>query len=349
MVEGGQHKAVTMAHVGVAAGVSDRTVSNVLSGKVPVSPATREAVMKAVQELGYRINTSARGLKTGRTGSITLAVPDLSIDYFVELTQAVMREAESMGWSVTLQQTETIRERELSVVSGVNHQPGDGLIFQPHALGQDDIAALQPDRPMVLLGERIFEAPFDHVTMANTDAAAAATRHLLQTGRRRIAVIGPNLQDTTATAATLRLQGYRQALEAAGVPFRSELIGEADPWRQAQGAAAVEALIARGVTFDGLFCFNDTLAFGAMHALHRNALAVPSDVAVVGFDNTTASAFCVPSLTTVEAGVADIASNAVRLLAQRSVANMRGPSQVPAQVPPQVHVAGYSIVRRSSA
>jgi len=345
MEEGGQNKAVTMADVGAAAGVSDRTVSNVLSGKVAVSPVTREAVMKAVRDLGYRLNTSARGLKTGRTGSITLAVPDLSIDYFVGLTQTVLREAESLGWSVTVQQTETIRERELSIVSGVNHQPGDGLLYQPHALGQDDIAALQPDRPMVLLGERIFDAPFDHVTMANTEAAAAATRHLLTSGRRRIAVIGPNLRDTTPTAATLRLQGYRQALTGAGVPFRSELIGQADPWRQAQGAAAVEALIGRGVTFDALFCFNDTLAFGAMHALHRHGLDVPRDVAVMGFDNTTASAFCVPALTTVEAGMAHIAKTAVQLLAQRALPRSEGPPPMP----PQVHVADYSIVRRVSA
>ena len=337
----GWRKTVTMADVGIAAGVSDRTVSNVLSGKVPVSQARREAVMRAVQELGYRMNTSARGLKTGRTGSITLAIPTLAIDYFVELTQAVMREAEAVGWSVTLQQTETNRERELAIVSGVNSQPGDGLIFQPHALGQSDIAALQPDRPMVLLGERIFDAPFDHVTMANSDAAAAATQHLLTAGRRRIAVVGPNLRDGESSAATLRLEGYRRALTAAGVAYRSELIGEADPWRQAQGAEAVEALIARGATFDGLFCFNDTLAFGAMHALNRHGLTVPRDVAVVGFDNTVPSAFCVPSLTTVEVGLGQIAANAVRLLAERASAD--------SPAPPRIYVADYKIMQRMSA
>ena len=138
---------VTMADVGERAGVTGRTVSNVLSGHPSVRPETRDRVLRAVDELGYRLNTSARSLRTGRTGSITLAIPELGIDYFTDLAGRIMIEAERHGWSVVIQQTGARRDNELAILSGASRQHSDGLIFQPHALGPGRRAAPDGQRP----------------------------------------------------------------------------------------------------------------------------------------------------------------------------------------------------------
>lgn len=329
-----------MADVGALAGVTDRTVSNVLSGKVPVRPGTRDAVLQAVQTLGYQMNPSARSLRTGRTGFLTLALPDLTIDYFAELANAVLNEADRLGWSVTVQQTSTLRERELSLVSGAGRNFSDGLILLPHALDSRDRNLLVTDLPMVLLGERIFDGPVDHVTMSNVKAAQAATDHLLSMGRRRIAAVGPNPADTTTTAATLRLDGYRQALRDAGIDVDPGLIAPAVAWNEAHGVKAVDALVDHGVDFDAIFCFNDSLAFGVLHALRQRGIQVPHQVAVVGFDNVTATAYTSPPLTTIDSGVGVIAQTAVQRLIGRILGTLDGA--------PEVFVANFSLVRRES-
>lgn len=330
-----------MDDVGAAAGVSARTVSNVLSGKVPVRPATKEAVLQAVEDLGYQMNVTARSLRTGRTGVITLAIPDLGHDYFSQLARAVMVEADRFGWAVTIQQTGSRRERELAIISGAERQFSDGLIIQPSALTEDDRDALVTAQPMVLLGDRVLHRPVDHVGVANVEGARAATEHLLSLGRRRIAVVGPHAGETSRDAALLRLTGYRQALQSAGVPWREELISPASVWERSGGAAAVTGLLERGVVFDGLFCVNDTLAFGALHVLARRGVEVPRQVAVVGFDDVPAAAYSNPPLTTVDSGLPDLARAAVTMLARRLAGG--------ADLEATDVVVGHRLVRRASA
>jgi DNA-binding LacI/PurR family transcriptional regulator len=308
---------VTMADVGAIAGVSARTVSNVLSDHPSVRPETRERVLRAVDQLGYRMNTSARSLKTGRTGAITLAIPDLGIDYFSELASRIMVESERHGWSVVIQQTGARRESEIAILSGARRQLSDGLIFQPHALGPGDERYLAGNDRLVILGDRIFNGPVDHVAMANTEAARIATQYLIDRGRTRIAAIGPNPTVSTVSAASLRLEGYLQAMKAAGLPIVPERMVVAEEWHLRDGAAAMNHLLNLEERPDAVFCFNDTLAIGALHTIATNGLRVPDDIAVVGFDNVPASQYAFPPLTTIEPGTDQIAKHAVELLAAR--------------------------------
>jgi DNA-binding LacI/PurR family transcriptional regulator len=330
-----------MADVGAAAGVTARTVSNVLSGKVGVRDHTRDAVLQAIKDLGYHMNVSARGLRTGLTGMITLAIPDLGIDYFAQLANTVMSEADSQGWTVIIQQTRARRDIELGILSGAARQLSDGLIFQPHALGPGDERLINGEQPLVLLGDRIFHGPVDHVTMANIDAAAAATTFLLDRGCRRIAVIGANAAGGPVSAAALRLDGYDRALRQAGLKPDPRLIATATEWHQSDGAMATHRLLNSGVPFDGLFCFNDTLAIGAMNVLQSNGLSIPGDVRVIGFDNVPAAAYTYPSLTTIDPGLPQIAKTAVDFLARRISDGAPGnPTEV---------VSNFSLVARQSA
>lgn len=331
---------VTMADVGARAGVTARTVSNVLSGNVAVRPETRDRVLRAVDELGYRLNTSARSLRTGRTGSITLAIPDLAIDYFSDLASRIMAEAERHGWAVVIEQTGARRVAELAILSGAQRQHSDGLIFQPHALGPGDERHLTGNDRLVILGDRIFHAPVDHVTMANTEAAAMATSYLLDRGRRRIAAIGSNPHVSTVSAASLRLDGYRQSLAAAGLPLREDYIVVAQEWHLRDGAAGMARLLSLPEPPDAVFCFNDTLAFGALHTLAARGLRAPDDVAVIGFDNVPMAEFAVPALTTVEPGTSEIARQSVDLLAARVEGRAGEPTEV---------FVDFSLVVRRSA
>ncbi|MCM0639919.1 LacI family DNA-binding transcriptional regulator [Cellulomonas wangsupingiae] len=306
-----------MHEVAARAGVSIKTVSNVVNGYPYIRESTREKVEQAIAELGYQLNVTARNLRRGRTGLIALAVPELRLPYFAELADSVIRAAEDRGLTVLIEQTGSVRKRELEVLRGQRRQLTDGLIYSPLALGPDDVHELEGvGYPMVLLGERIFGGPADHVTMSNVEAAKAATQHLLDLGRRRIAVVGAH-EGETVGSASLRLQGYVAALEENGLPFDPALVGGAGPWHRATGADTMARLLDADLGIDAVFGLNDALALGALHTLHLRRVDVPGQVAVIGFDDIEETAYSSPTLSTVHPGREQIAATAVDLLLAR--------------------------------
>jgi DNA-binding LacI/PurR family transcriptional regulator len=158
---------VRLKDVALRAGVSVKTVSNVVNGYEHVTDRTRSRVKQALDELGYRPNLSARSLRTGRTGLIAIAVPRLDQPYFAELAGCVVRAAERHGLTVLIDQTDGLPDRERLVVSGIRPHSIDGLIFSPLALGEADLRAADLATPLVLLGERIFDGGADHVAIDN--------------------------------------------------------------------------------------------------------------------------------------------------------------------------------------
>lgn len=308
----------TMHDVARVAGVSIKTVSNVINDYPHVRATTRSRVQAAIDELAYRPNVSARGLRSGRTGVIGLAVPALRENYFAELADHIIRAADARGVGVVVEQTNGDREAELLAVGGGRRRFTDGLLLSPVNLGQLDADVLDVDYPLVLLGDRIFDGPTDHVAIHNTGAARAGVEHLLSLGRRRIAILGGSDGDPAQpSSASLRLAGYREALAAAGVTEDPALVRPLAHWTRAAGADAIHALVAEGVAFDGVFALNDTVALGALRALAKEGLDVPGDAAVLGFDDIDEARFSVPSLSSIDAGKAQIAETAVELLLER--------------------------------
>jgi DNA-binding LacI/PurR family transcriptional regulator len=329
----------TIHDVARVAGVSIKTVSNVVNDYPHVRPGTRERVQAAIDELSYRPNLSARGLRSGRTGVIGLAVPALRENYFAELADFIIRAAEARGIGVVVEQTNGERDAELLALSGGRRRFTDGLLLSPARLGQVDAEMLDVGYPLVLLGDRIFGGPTDHVAIHNIEAARAGVDHLLTLGRRRIAVIGAS--EGEPSSASLRLEGYRQALSAAGLTEDAALIRPCEHWTRAAGADAVHALVAEGVEFDALFALNDTLGLGALRALAREGIAVPDDVAVIGFDNIEEARFSVPSLSSVDAGREQIAELAVELLMERI-------AEKDVRQPPRTIQPAFTVVGRES-
>ncbi|NYI40090.1 LacI family DNA-binding transcriptional regulator [Demequina lutea] len=308
--------AITLHDVAKLAGVSFKTVSNVVNDHPHVREATRVRVQAAIDELRYQPNVSARHLRSGRSGVIGLAVPELSLAYFAQLADEVIQAAEKRGLVVLIEQTGGDRDRELEVLRSPRLQLIDGLLFSPLGLGIDDAALVDIDTPLVLLGERIFHGPADHVTMRNVEAAQAATEHLIGLGRQRIAVLGAHEGEVIGSAG-LRLTGYRQALDAAGIPFDESLVAHVGLWHRANGAEGMRRLLADGAQFDGLFAMSDELALGAMRMLQEAGLVIPSDVAIVGFDDIDEGRYSIPSLSTIDPGRSEIAETAIDVLMDR--------------------------------
>lgn len=332
----------TLRDVAALAGVSVKTVSNVVNDFEFVRPSTREKVQAAIAELGYQPNLAARQLRAGRTGVIGLAVPELRFSYFAELADAVLEAARARDYVVLIEQTGGARDAEIALLTGSRTAMMDGLLFSPLGLAYDDADVLDVSYPLVLLGERIFDGPTDHVTIQNVEGAALATRHLIAGGRRRIAVLGAHEGERVGSAA-LRLRGYREALDAAGIPFDPALVVVREGWHRRDGAEAMQELLDRGVSFDAVFALNDELGLGALRTLAQNGTRVPHDVSVIGYDNVTESQFAMPSLSTVDPNRGRVAEIAVEALVERIA------GRVPTDTGPRLFDVPASLVVRESA
>ncbi|MFJ2950631.1 LacI family DNA-binding transcriptional regulator [Streptomyces sp. NPDC087226] len=323
------------------AGVSAKTVSNVLNDYEHVSERTRTVVREAIDTLGYRVNIAGRQLRRGRTGMIALAVPDLDVAYFAELARHVMAETERRGSTTLLVETGGRREKELAALHGFDAQFTDGVILSPLALEPADLADRDTRLPLVLLGECNLPGSADHVAIDNVTAAREATGHLLARGRRRIAVIGGDLRGSRNTSR-LRTVGHQEALAAAGVALREELVLPVPAFRWADGAAAARTLMRLPERPDAMLCLNDHLALGAVRALHEDGWSVPGDLDVTGFDDIEATRYSIPTITTVAPDKRGIARRAVELLLDRIDADGPGGPAVD-------ETAGHRLIVRESS
>lgn len=328
----------TMQDVARLAGVSSKTVSNVINSHPNVSAATKTRVEGAIAQLGYKLNLAARNLRSGRSGVIGLAIPSLTVAYFAELAEAAITAAEQYGLVVQIERTGSL-ERERALLDSPRLQHIDGLIFNPMDHHAEELRSVDLTVPTIVLGDHPVGGATIHISTDQRAAAALATEQLLLTGRRRIAAIGARSEDTHGGAAQ-RLDGYRSVLRRAGIAWDDALIVEADPWNQVNGATAMLELLGRGVSFDAVFAFNDSLALGAMRALGDAGRRVPADVAVIGIDNIAESKYSLPSLTTVDLGSRQIAETAVRLLAEQFAHD--------AQPSPQRLLVDFTLVPRES-
>ncbi|SDT27688.1 LacI family DNA-binding transcriptional regulator [Microlunatus soli] len=314
-----------LTDVAVRAGVSMKTVSNVVNGTGSASEATRARVRAAIEELGYRPNVTARRLATGQTGTISVAVSSVTVAYFAELSNRLDQAARKQNLRVVIEQTHGARTNELAILQERERGLVDGVIFHPVSLTPEDLAGQRPGFPLVLLGEGPAPATVDHVMIDNVAAATEITRHLIERGCRRIAFLGAERSGLTHTTGQ-RFDGYRTALRTAGLRPDPRLRLTVDHYSADNGFRVVTAALEAGIGFDAIVCRDDALAAGALHALHTRGLAVPADVAVAGWDNLIISRHLWPPLTSVEPDKTAIAETALRLLHDR-IGGYEGPGR----------------------
>ncbi|MFB6679817.1 LacI family DNA-binding transcriptional regulator [Streptomyces sp. NPDC057684] len=328
---------VSLKDVAARAGVSIKTVSNVVNNYQHVTPAMRERVQQAIDELGYRPNLTARHLRQGRTGIIALALPELGNPYFAELAAAVIDAAALHDYIVLLDHTGGRREQEVLVSQGFRARVIDGLILSPIELEAEDLRERTENVPLVLLGERHYDLPYDHIAVDNVAAARTAVRHLIDLGRREVAFIGARRGHSQP--AHLRLQGWREELLSAGLSVDDGLIATTDGWGHADGAAAMTRILETGRRPDAVFAYNDPIAIGAMRVLSERGMRVPEDVAVVGFDDVVEGHFGAVTLTSVSPDKEAIA----RMAVESVLARLSGEAPEPRRV-----WADYRLIARES-
>jgi DNA-binding LacI/PurR family transcriptional regulator len=260
---------------------------------------------------------------------VAFALPAIETPYFAELAALVSTEVDGFDYRLLIEQTTGGLEDERAVLRGRQQGLVDGLIFQPTLLDAAAIEELRGSTPLVLLGEIPPPPAVDHVTVDNLAAAHAATAHLLRSGRSRIAFLGRRPSDDNATAA----------LAEFGAAAGDDLLIPMRRFGAFSAETAVLDALDGGLGFDGLVCFDDLAAIGAMKALARRGRRVPDDVGVVGWDDILMAQFTTPGLTTVRPDKATLVSLAVRLLRDR----IRGEDG-----PGRHELVGFDLVVRGS-
>ncbi|GAB2605643.1 LacI family DNA-binding transcriptional regulator [Pseudactinotalea suaedae] len=302
--------AVTMRDVAQHAGVSQRTVSNVVTGSVPVRPETRAKVEASIRALGYRTFAPARQLRQGRTSTVALALPSLTEPYFAELAQCVIDRAAGDDLRVLVVTTRSRRENELAILGG-DQVFADGVIMSSVALTPEDSSSRHPTFPVVLIGDRGLGEKVAHVGPDNRLAVHDAVQHLIGLGRHRIALLGAH--NGPALTCELRTAGYVDALDEAGIDVDPALMISSG-WNFDAGLQATLGALERVPAVDAIFAMNDSAAIGAMKAIARTGRSVPDDVAVAGFDNMSEGARSTPGLTSVGPLPDEVAAAALREL-----------------------------------
>jgi DNA-binding LacI/PurR family transcriptional regulator len=296
------------------------TVSNVLRGKPSVDPELRERVERAVAESGYRVNESARALRSGRSGVIGLVVPGIDAAYYGMLGSLVTRAARRAGYTVAIEETRADAGTEAAALERARSLAYDGVIITPLSLDLEAWIPFSRTFPVVFLGERPAPAGTAHIALPNLAGTRTATELLVRRGARSVAFVGapPSGADDIHS---LRVAGYRHGLADAGFAVEAadgDLFLELE--QGLSSASAREAVLradARGITPDAFVAVTDTVAFGVLRALADLGRRVPEDALVVGFDGLPDGEISVPSLSTVSPDHEWIAEQAIALLRSR--------------------------------
>jgi LacI family transcriptional regulator len=301
----------TIRDVASAAGVSIATVSRVLNGRPDVATDTRETVLRAVKDLGFTTNRSARSLSGARTFTVGVRVP-LIDEYFSGILGGAADALHEQDIQFVLALTLHLRDRAAAVLERFTNGATDGaLLILPEQSSNELDALVRSGYPFVIVDplESLHEG-VPTVSSTNALGGRVATEHLLALGHRRIGVI-TGVPDWLASVE--RLSGYRAAHAAAGVLPDPSLVAESD-WSFAGGEAAAAALLERPDPPTSIFAFNDIMAVGVMRAAHAHGLRVPHDLSVVGFDDQEHAKMATPTLTTVRQPLAEMGRMAVSLL-----------------------------------
>ncbi|WBB66223.1 LacI family DNA-binding transcriptional regulator [Micromonospora sp. WMMD812] len=303
----------TLEEVARRAGVSRATVSRVVNGSTTVAEPIREAVNRAVAELGYVPNLAARSLVTQRTDSVALVMPEAATRVFSDdqvfpgIIRGVSQELEAADKQLVLMLAGS-PAGHARVERYTTGRHVDGVLFASlHGADPLPGTLARLGIPVVCSGRPLGDVPVPYVDVDHVGGVTAAVRHLLDNGRRRIATIaGP--QDMVAGIE--RLTGYREAMAEAGLPER---LATGDFTRES-GAAAMRQLLAEHPDLDAVFAASDLMAHAALRTLREAGRRVPEDVAVIGFDDIETAAYTEPPLTTVRQPIQEIGRQMTRQL-----------------------------------
>jgi LacI family transcriptional regulator len=328
---------VTIRDVARAAGVSTATAARVLGDYGHASPAARRKVSETARKLGYRPNAVARALVSRATTTVGLVVGDIENPFFASAARGLADVMDAHGYTVLLANADEDAGRERRAVEALRARQVDGMVVVPApGASPEHLAELgSAGVPLVLLDRVVTGVDADSVLVRNTAGARAAVAHLAGLGHRRIGVVSDSPEITSSAE---RIQGYRQALRAAGIDPDPGLVSIGGPTR-ADGEAAALRLLDRPDRPTAVFTANNFMTVGALRAVRSLGLRIPEDVALVGFDDLEWTTLVQPPVTVVRQPVADLGRTAGERLLRRL--------QGDAGPPRRIRLAARLVVRGS--
>ncbi|MCB1486541.1 MAG: LacI family DNA-binding transcriptional regulator [Bauldia sp.] len=330
---GGRQSLVTSRDVAKAAGVSQATVSRVLSNHPSVSPATRTKVEAAFKKLGYEPNGPARAMRTNRTGTIGIVVSRIDNPFYPELLQAISRELDGLGRRMTVWNAQGPGEK--SAADAVRQRLVDGVIFTTateHSEPLDE--ALANSSPVVLVNRTLKGATCDQIESDSIEGARRIVHYFARAGHRDIAMIGGVKGISTSEK---RLKGFRKGLKEVGIEWNDRRHRRADFTHDTSEKVFMELMQGEKPP-TAIFCMNDVTAFGAIDGARKLGVRVPEDLWVVGYDGIAMSSWAAFDLTTVRQPIQRMARMAIRCLLDRIEGTAPEPKLY--QVEPEIVVRG---------
>jgi DNA-binding LacI/PurR family transcriptional regulator len=309
--------APTQKELARLAGVSAGTVSNVISGSAKVSEQSRQKVLEAIRVLNYQPNLIARSLKTNRTNTLGIVVPDITIPFFPKIIRGAECAARERGYFLIVLDSVGSPEREVEMISLLRAQRVEGVLLVTASgkeLSSEQFASLTSHSPVVWLDRLPVDLDVDYVCVDDCGAAEMAVAHLLQMGHTRIACITgpPSLLNEQE-----RLLGYRRALRKAGIPFERALLWNGSFEQQQVASVCQKGFLRAEMRPSALFATNGVTGLAALRSLYGIGLTTPSDFSFVTFDEVMAEDFFRPGITSVVQPTFDMGYRAVEVLLRR--------------------------------
>lgn len=287
-------------------------MSRVLNDIDVVNEDTKKKVLEAIKKLGYRPNIVARSLKTQRTRTVGIVIPDISSQFYPEIVRGAEDVANIYDYNVMLCNSDFDVEKEKEYLRVLTEKMVDGVLYMSSSLGDETLKLINElNLKTVLVETKDKEGVFPSVTIDNVMAAYDATKYLLDKGLTKVAFIGVNKEAENAWGK--RYEGYEKALEESGVKLDESLI-YFESIKVKSGHKGVTKMLNDGTMPEAIFCASDEIAMGAINALRENGIKVPEEVSVIGFNDIDLAHVFYPKLTTIAQPMYDMGSVAMRML-----------------------------------
>ena len=304
---------VTIRDIALKLNISISTVSRALRGMADVNADTKKRVLEMARELNYEPNQIAQSLRSNRTNTIGIIVPDVQVHFFSSIVSGIQKVASKVNYNVLFCQSGESYQTELNNLKALIASRVDGLLISLSRETEDIehlLRVQQKNIPLVLFDRISDDIDTSKVDVSDTDGAFKAVKYLIDTGCRRIAYLaGPK----NLTISNKRMEGYLHALRAAGITPDEELIVHCNSLKE-DAAGATAQLLSLDNRPDALFCVNDPVAIQAIQVIKKHNLKIPEDISIIGFTDDPVSALIEPALTTVAQPSHEMGQCAAKLL-----------------------------------
>lgn len=285
---------VSIKDVAKYCGVSAMTVSRAINNSSEISEATKERILRACEELGYRPNSAAKSLATRKTNMIGLVIPDITNQYYSHVSKGVSSYFEEKGYGLILCNSDRKKSNEIRYLNFLAEGRVDGIIILPVQPRREHYEQIVNEIPVVMADNFAEGLEVSFVGNDNYYGGTKIIEHMISQGYRKIGVI---LGDKTSTASNERIRAYKDVLKKNNITLDEEIISSSNSTFE-EGFRLAKELIDRGV--DSIFGINDTVAMGVIKYCYLNNINIPKDLGVAGYDNIEQAAMLPVALTTVE-------------------------------------------------